>query len=113
MSINTKELIKNTDSKKISINFLWLNSILENDHKEKKNKPWNKNDIDLLREDSKSNAVRETIMQYVKNIKKLYIINFSFLILFLINKKTLSKFKNINNRVKIFNKAEPKINKLG
>jgi len=52
-------------------------------------------------------------MQYVKNIKKLYIINFSFLILFLTNKKTLSKFKNINNRVKIFNKAEPKINKLG
>ena len=77
----------------------------------KKNKPWNKNDKDLLIDDSKSNAVKDTIMQYATNIKKLDIINFSFL--FLINETTLSKFKNINNKVKILSKAEPKINKLG
>jgi len=55
--------------------------------------------------------VKDNIMQYVTNIKKLDTINFSFL--FLINKISLSKFKNRNNRVKIFSNAEPKINKLG
>ncbi len=111
VSIKTKEFINIADNNKNLINFLWFNSILENDHIEKKNKPWNKNDIVLLIDDWKSIAVKDTKIQYVTKIKKLNIINFSFL--FLINKIVLSKFNNTNNREKIFSKAEPKINKLG